>query len=140
MARGGVDPRDSKRMDLVQRRRDDSVSSVEEIQRDFAPGDGGYIRKKTTVRQGVRPARRARSAGRYDDGYYDDRRSDYSRRSRRHDDDERRKSFEATPQNSVLTILRLPEISPPGRPLRLLLVFFSLPLPLPFPWPNRLCG
>lgn len=94
IARGGVDPRDARRMDLVPRRRDDSVSSVEEIQRDFAPPDGGYVRRKTTVREGVRPARRARSAGRYDDSFYDDRRSEYSGRRRRDKRDYRSRRYD----------------------------------------------
>ena len=90
VGRGGLDPRDSRQ--LV-RRRDDSTSSVEEITRDFAPGEGsGYVRRKTVVREGVRPARRARSVGRYDDGYDDSRRSDYasSKRSSKRSDDRRK--------------------------------------------------
>lgn len=63
-------PRQSHQMDLV-RRRDDSV---EEVERDFPPGDG-YVQRRST--------RRARSdgRGRYDDDdYYEDR-----RRSKRYD-------------------------------------------------------
>lgn len=83
VARGGVDPRDSRGMDLIRRRRDDS-SSAEEIDREFAPPDGGYVRRKVSVREGVRPVRRAKSAsGRNDSFYDDDRRSDYSRGGRR---------------------------------------------------------
>ena len=64
-------PRQPHQMDLV-RRRDDSV---EEVERDFPPGDG-YAQRRST--------RRARSdgRGRYDDDdYLDDR-----RRSKRYDD------------------------------------------------------
>lgn len=83
-----------RQMSLVQRRRDDSPDSIEEVQRDFPPGDGGYVRRKTTVRES---GRRARSAsGRdtyardrdYDDGY-GRRTSEYSGRSRRESDDKR---------------------------------------------------
>lgn len=66
-ARAG--PRSSKQMDLVRRRED----SVEEVEREFPPGDG-YVRRST---------RRARSdgRGRYDDDDYGDDR----RRSKRYD-------------------------------------------------------
>jgi hypothetical protein len=50
--------------------RDDSVDSIEEIHRDFPPGEGGYARRGTPFYDGSR--RRARSAGRdrlYDDDY-----------------------------------------------------------------------
>ena len=65
-------PRPSRQTDLV-RRRDDSV---EEVQRDFPPGNT-YIQRRT--------ARRARSDGRsrYDD---DDRYEDPRRRNKRYDD------------------------------------------------------
>lgn len=82
-SRGG----NNSRMDLV-RRYDDSNDEVEEVQRDFPPGEYSYGRprrtKVTTVREGVR---RARSVGGrdpyYGGGYY--RRDDY-RRSGRYDD------------------------------------------------------
>lgn len=69
-------PRPSRHTDLV-RRRDDSV---EDIEREFPPGDP-YIQRRG-------PARRARSAGRdrYDDDYAD------RRRNKRYDD---RKSTDA---------------------------------------------
>ena len=57
-------PRASHQMDLIRRRED----SVEEVERDFPPGDG-YVQRRST--------RRARSdgRGRYEgDDYYDDRR------------------------------------------------------------------
>jgi hypothetical protein len=50
-----------QQMSLVQRHRDDSADSIEEVERDFPPGVGGYVRGNSTVREG---ARRARSAGR----------------------------------------------------------------------------
>lgn len=58
-------PRQSHQMDLVRRRED----SVEDVERDFPPGDG-YVQRRST--------RRARSdgRGRYDDDdYYEDRRT-----------------------------------------------------------------
>jgi len=95
--RGGGGDRDGRRnMELVRSRRDDSVSSVEEIDRDFPPG-GGYIKRNTTVREGVRRTRsvgRDRDRDRYSD--YDSRRSDdyaaskASKKSRRYDDDRSR--------------------------------------------------
>jgi hypothetical protein len=63
---------------LVRRPRNDSFSSVEEVQRDFPPA-GGYSRK-TTVRQGTR-ARSASGRERYTDPY-----DEYKRGSRRNDD------------------------------------------------------
>ena len=82
-------PRNLGNMELV-RRRDSSTSSIEEIRRDFAPGE--YVKRKTVVRNRY-PPQRARSAdrGRYNDDYYGDpRRSDGAlgggRSSRRYDD------------------------------------------------------
>lgn len=62
----GVAPR-TDRLDLV-RRRDSSVSSVEEVPRAFPPGDA-YVRRRTVRESG---GRRARSAdrGRHGDDYY----------------------------------------------------------------------
>ncbi len=40
--RGGANG--ASQMDLI-RRSDDSVDSIEEVQRDIPPGDGGYVRK-----------------------------------------------------------------------------------------------
>ena len=76
------DDRDAKSTTIVRRRRDDSVSSVEEVTRDFPPGERGAVYRETTVRKsGHRPVSgRTKS---YDDDYYDDDRSVYSRRSRR---------------------------------------------------------
>ncbi|EXJ86246.1 hypothetical protein A1O1_06616 [Capronia coronata CBS 617.96] len=67
------------------KRRDDSTSSVEEVSRDFAPGDrGAAVYRETTVRRsGHRPIR-ARST---DDAWYDDRYDDRSYASRRRRDD-----------------------------------------------------
>ncbi|KUL91236.1 hypothetical protein ZTR_01551 [Talaromyces verruculosus] len=73
---------------LVRRRGDSEESVVEEVSRDFPPGEYYYgypgPRRASTVREG---ARRARSAGRdpyYDEEYY--RREDYRpRRSKRSD-------------------------------------------------------
>ena len=69
-------------MDLI-RRRDDSSDSIEEVRRDFGPGE--YVQRRTTVRDKYAPepyAPRARSVDRYDDdSYYDDRKG--SRRSKR---------------------------------------------------------
>ncbi|KAH8693201.1 hypothetical protein BGW36DRAFT_302515 [Talaromyces proteolyticus] len=86
--RGGY----GREMDLV-RRRDSQESVVEEVTRDFPPGEPyyGYPRPRRTmsVREG---ARRARSAGRdpyYDEEYY--RREDYApRKSKRYRDDRHR--------------------------------------------------
>ncbi|KAJ4511311.1 hypothetical protein HRR83_006551 [Exophiala dermatitidis] len=72
----------------IVKRRDDSSSSVEEVSRDFAPGDrGAALYRETTVRRsGHRPIR-ARST---DDRWYDDRFDDrsYTSRRRRGDDDD----------------------------------------------------
>jgi hypothetical protein len=84
-SRGGRDDRDNRdtrdnRQTSLVRRRDDSVSSVEEIDRDFAPGSG-YVRETTIRKHGTRPARARSFSGRdrYDD--YDDRNSyAYSKR------------------------------------------------------------
>ena len=67
------------------KRRDDSVDSVEEVSRDFAPGDRGAVYRETTVRKsGHRPIRTRSS----DDRYFDDRYDDRSYVSRRkHNDD-----------------------------------------------------
>lgn len=84
------DNRDSK---TIVRRRDDSVSSVEEVTRDFPPGErGGAVYRETTVRKsGHRPVG-SRSKSYDDDEYYDSRydsRSNYSGRTRRgHRDDD----------------------------------------------------
>ncbi|EXJ77746.1 hypothetical protein A1O3_09975 [Capronia epimyces CBS 606.96] len=68
------------------KRRDDSTSSVEEVRRDFAPGDrGAAVYRETTVRRsGHRPIR-ARST---DDRFFDDRYDDRSYTSRRRRDDD----------------------------------------------------
>ena len=76
--------REPEHMELVRRR--DSDDSVEEVRRDFLPGDGTYIQRKTTTRDRYPP--RARSVDRrsyYDDEYDDPRRSDpaVSRHTRR---------------------------------------------------------
>ena len=78
-SRGGRDDRDVRQTSLV-RRRDNSVSSVEEIDREFAPGSG-YVRETTVRKQGTRPARARSYSGRdrYDDDY-DDRSYALSRR------------------------------------------------------------
>lgn len=76
---------------VYRKRRDSDDSVVEEVTRDFPPGEYDYPRRTrvTTVREGVR---RARSAGRdpyYDGGYY--RRDDYAAPVARYSD--RRKFF-----------------------------------------------
>jgi hypothetical protein len=84
--RRGAPGNGPRQMSLVQRRRDDSVDSIEEVERDFPPGSGGYVRRSTVRDSG----RRTRSAGR--DRYIDDddRRSRgseyYERKSRKYDD------------------------------------------------------
>lgn len=91
----GYDDRDAKSTTIVRRRRDDSLSSVEEVTRDFPPGDrSGPIYRETTVRKsGHRPVTGGRTKSYDDDDYYDqdryDDRSSYSRRTRRgpRDDD-----------------------------------------------------
>ncbi|KAA6410907.1 MAG: hypothetical protein FRX48_05217 [Lasallia pustulata] len=71
--------RGGRTMDLARRSRDDS-DSIEEIQREFPPGEGAYVQRRTTVRDkyATGPGR-ARSIDRgYEDDYYgvDARRSD----------------------------------------------------------------
>ncbi|MCJ1387489.1 hypothetical protein MMC18_000332 [Xylographa bjoerkii] len=80
-------------MDLVRRPRDDSSSSVEEVRRDFAPGDGANVYRRTTVRDKY-TAPRARSVEHSynDDSYTDSRRSEGGRRSGRRDDRGSRRS------------------------------------------------
>ncbi|KIX05013.1 uncharacterized protein Z518_05885 [Rhinocladiella mackenziei CBS 650.93] len=70
----------------IVKRRDDSADSIEEVSRDFAPGDrgGAYYRETTVRKSGHRPTR-ARST---DDRYYDDRYDDRSYVSRRRRDDD----------------------------------------------------
>ena len=69
----------------IVKRRDDSVDSVEEISRDFAPGDRGAVYRETTVRKsGHRPVRTRSSDDRYYDDRYDDR--SYTSRKRYEDD------------------------------------------------------
>jgi hypothetical protein len=76
--------RPARQMDLVRRPRDESTSSVEDIRRDFAPGDGTYVQRRKVVREKYAPPR-ARSVEH--DSYYDDRSRDGgSRRSRRRDE------------------------------------------------------
>ena len=79
--------RPQRQMDLVRRPRDDSTSSVEEVRRDFAPGDGANVYRRTTVRDKY-GAPRARSVEHSygDDRYADSRRSEGGRRSGRRDD------------------------------------------------------
>ena len=106
----------------VVRRRDDSVSSVEEVARDFAPGDrgGAYYRETTVRKSGHRPIRTRSSDDWYDDRY-DDRSYATSRRKdddytviskyKRRDDDERSqrsRKFDPTvfPEPSLLTTSR----------------------------------
>jgi len=79
-SRGGHDDRDVRQNSLVRRRRDDSVSSIEEIDREFAPGQG-YVRETTIRKHGTRPARARSYNGR--DRYVDD----YDDQSRRGVDD-----------------------------------------------------
>jgi hypothetical protein len=68
-SRGGHDDRDVRQNSLVRRRRDDSVSSTEEIDREFAPGSG-YVKETTIRKHGTRPARARSFNGR--DRYIDD--------------------------------------------------------------------
>ena len=81
-------PRGSRQpqMDLVRRR--DSDDDIEEVRRDFPPGDGAYISRHYQTKERYAPQPRARSAGRGsyydDDSYYDSR-----RKSRRTRDDDR---------------------------------------------------
>ncbi|KIW52286.1 hypothetical protein, variant [Exophiala xenobiotica] len=65
------------------KRRDDSVSSVEEVNRDFEPG-GGYYRETTVRKSGHRPIRTKSDDDRWFDDRYDD--STYVSRRRRDDD------------------------------------------------------
>ena len=107
------------------RRRDDSVSSVEEIDRDFAPGNGGYVKETTIRKHGVKSARarsyngRDRYDDRYDDrdsyaesrrggGYAESKRS--SRRADDYDDrrDRRSRRYDSYSESS-------PSRSPPRR-------------------------
>jgi hypothetical protein len=71
----------------IVKRRDDSVDSIEEVSRDFAPGDRGAVYRETTVRKsGHRPIRTRSSDDR--DRYYDDRYDDRSYTSRRRYEDD----------------------------------------------------
>ena len=90
--------RPQRQMDLVRRPRDDSTSSVEEIRRDFAPGEGANVYRRTTVRDKY-GAPRARSVEHsYNDTRYaDSRRSEGGRRSGRRDD-------RGTPDQSTVSI------------------------------------
>ena len=77
---------------LVKRSRDDSVSSVEEIQRGWGPGEGGIVRETTVRKSGTRPAR-ARSVGGgrpYSYNDYDDDSTYVSRRKSTRDHDRRK--------------------------------------------------
>jgi len=80
--------RDSGRQTSIVPRRDDSTSSVEEVSRDFPPGDrdGAYYRETTVRKSGRRPVGRSRSFG--DDRYYDDRYDDRTYVERRGRDDD----------------------------------------------------
>ena len=73
---GGGGPRDARDTSLVRRGRNESVDSIEEVQRDFPPGDrGGYVRETTIRKSGTRPARTRSMGGgrdRNDDRSYDD--------------------------------------------------------------------
>ena len=76
-ARRSRPKREPEHMELVRRR--DSDESVEEVRRDFPPGEGSYVQRRTTTRDKYAP--RARSMDRRhryddDDEYDDPRRSD----------------------------------------------------------------
>ena len=77
--RGGGGLRDT---DLTRRPRNESISSVEEVQRDFPPG--GYSKKTTTRTTRARSVGHDRSRGGYD--YDDDDSYSSKRRSKRSDD------------------------------------------------------
>src|SRR6202012_5023368 len=83
-SRGGYDDREVRQNSLVRRRRDDSVSSIEEIDREFAPGSG-YVKETTIRRHGPRPARARSFNGR--DRYVDDYDDPSAYQSRRGGDD-----------------------------------------------------
>ena len=55
----------NRHTEIIPRPRDSSMSSVEEVQRDYLPGGGEYVRRKTTVKDKYG---RARSVDRSD--YY----------------------------------------------------------------------
>ena len=75
--------REPDRMELVRRR--DSDESVEEVRRDFPPGDGTYIKRKTTTRDRYAPRTHStdRRSAYYDDGDDEPPRSAVSHRHRR---------------------------------------------------------
>ena len=80
------DSRYDTKSSAIVRRRDDSASSVEEVTRDFPPGERGAIYRETTIRkQGHRPVNKARSFS--DDYYRDDRYDDRSSHGRSRRDD-----------------------------------------------------
>jgi hypothetical protein len=83
-SRGGHDDRDVRQNSLVRRRRDGSVSSIEEIDREFAPGQG-YVRETTVRKHGTRPVRARSYNGR--DRYVDDYDDPSYAQSRRGGDD-----------------------------------------------------
>ncbi|KIW37804.1 uncharacterized protein PV06_09793 [Exophiala oligosperma] len=82
---GGTSYDENVRDTRIVRRRDDSVSSVEEVSRgDFEPG-GAYYRETTVRKSGHRPVRTKSDDDRwYDDRYYDD--STYVSRRKRDDE------------------------------------------------------
>ncbi|KAK5231955.1 hypothetical protein LTR47_007088 [Exophiala xenobiotica] len=80
---GGTVYDENVRDTRIVRRRDDSVSSVEEVNRDFEPG-GGYYRETTVRKSGHRPVRTKSD----DDRWFDDRYDDSTLVSRRRRDDD----------------------------------------------------
>ncbi|KAI1616789.1 hypothetical protein EDD37DRAFT_61588 [Exophiala viscosa] len=80
---GGTVYDENVRDTRIVKRRDDSASSVEEVSRNFAPGDRGgpYYRETTVRKKGHRPIRD-------DDRGYDDRYDDSTVVSRRRRDDD----------------------------------------------------
>jgi hypothetical protein len=96
----------------IVKRRDDSLDSVEEVSRDFAPGDRGAVYRETTVRKsGHRPIRTRSS----DDRFYDDRYDDRSYTSRRREDDyvvvdrpnRRSRDYDSRELTNVLNVVSL---------------------------------
>lgn len=67
------------------RRRDSDESVEEEVRRDFPPGDGAYIQRRTTTRDRYAPRRRSADYDYYerDGSHYDHRKSGSKRTSKR---------------------------------------------------------
>ena len=103
-------PRPSRQMDLIPRR--DSDDSVEEVRRDFAPGDGTYVSRRVATRDRFNPPA-PRSSGRStyysEDDHHGDRRR---RRNRESMTISPVRSYVNNPNQVALGMTRIPILSP----------------------------